>query len=134
MRWIDTDKKKKKNFSSYVRNSEWSVCKVIYEEGLPTIWGNAQIYTIHTVYEEAVSHTWLCNRSLLDFLILYMRIFFFFVSVWSLWNPEFSCTVCRERWWWIMMEVILYMKIRDIDSNEKILTGDEKGWVTAISN
>ncbi len=29
--------KKKKIFSSYVRNSEWSVSKLIYEEGLPTI-------------------------------------------------------------------------------------------------
>ncbi len=25
-------------------SSEWSSCKVIYEEGLPNIWGNAQIF------------------------------------------------------------------------------------------
>ncbi len=31
------------------------------------------------LYEEAVSHIWLCNRSLLDFLI-FEEIFFFFIS------------------------------------------------------
>jgi hypothetical protein len=38
--------KKKIKFSSYILqgNSEWSSCKVIYEEGLPNIWGNAQIF------------------------------------------------------------------------------------------
>jgi hypothetical protein len=34
-----TDEKKIKNFSSFY---EWSSCKVIYEEGLPNIWVNAQ--------------------------------------------------------------------------------------------
>jgi hypothetical protein len=29
--------KKKIKFSSYIRNLEWSSCKVIYEEGLPII-------------------------------------------------------------------------------------------------
>jgi hypothetical protein len=29
--------KKKIKLSSYIRNSEWSSCKVIYEEGLPNI-------------------------------------------------------------------------------------------------
>ncbi len=34
----------KKNFP-YIRNSDWSGCKVIYEEGLPNIWDNAQIFS-----------------------------------------------------------------------------------------
>ena len=38
-----------------------SGCKVIYKEGLPNIW-NAQIYLV--IFEEAVSHIWLCNRGL----------------------------------------------------------------------
>ncbi len=46
------------------------------------MWGNAQIFS-HTVYEEAVSHIWLCSRSLLDFLI-YEENFFFSVCVNSL--------------------------------------------------
>ncbi len=33
------------------------------------------------IYEEAVSHLWLCNRSLLDFLIYEENFIFFFTSV-----------------------------------------------------
>jgi hypothetical protein len=39
-----TDKKEKKIFLIYKKNSEWSSCKLIYEEGLPNILGNAQIF------------------------------------------------------------------------------------------
>ncbi len=47
-----TDKKEIK-FSSYIR--KWSSCKVIYEEGLPNIWGNAQIFNhLHCKKELAV--------------------------------------------------------------------------------
>jgi hypothetical protein len=52
--------KKKKKFSSYIRKSDRIGCKVIYEEELPNIWGNAQIF----------NHIWLCNRSLLLFSFL----------------------------------------------------------------
>jgi hypothetical protein len=31
-----------------------------------------------TIYEEAVSHVWLCNRSLLNFLIYEENLIFFF--------------------------------------------------------
>jgi hypothetical protein len=40
-------KKRKRNFSSYTYvqgNSDRIGCKVTYEEGLPNIWGNAQIF------------------------------------------------------------------------------------------
>ncbi len=33
------------------------------------------------LYEEAVSHIWLCNRSLLDFFICEENFVFFFISV-----------------------------------------------------
>ncbi len=72
--------KKKIKFSSYIRKFEWSSCKVIYEEGLPHIWDNAQIFP-HTVYEEAVSHIWLCNCSTLNFLIYEGNFVFFVISV-----------------------------------------------------
>ncbi len=48
-------------------------CKVIYEEWLPDIWGNAN--------EEAVSHLWLCNCSILNFLIYEENFIVFFISV-----------------------------------------------------
>ncbi len=69
-----------KCFSHILGNSDGSGCKVIYEEGLPNIWGNAQKYL--TIDEEAVSHMWICNCSLLKFLI-YEEIFFFFLSDYS---------------------------------------------------
>jgi hypothetical protein len=37
-----TDKKENQIF--LIENSEWSSCKVICEEGLPNIGGNAQIF------------------------------------------------------------------------------------------
>jgi hypothetical protein len=44
------------------------------------------------IYEEAVSHIWLCNRSLLDFLI-YEDIFsFFFISV----VPRVDTMLCAQ--------------------------------------
>jgi hypothetical protein len=39
-----TDKKKTK-FFSYIRNSDGTGCKVIYEEGHPNIRGNAHIFS-----------------------------------------------------------------------------------------
>ncbi len=52
---------------------------------IDVIWGKAQIFS-HIQYEEAVIHIWLCNRSLLNFLIQYMRkIFFSFLSVCHVW-------------------------------------------------
>ncbi len=57
--------KKKRKFSSYIRKLKWDRLQshIQYEEGLPR-----QIFS-HILYEEAVSHIWLCNHSLLDFLI-----------------------------------------------------------------
>jgi hypothetical protein len=36
------------------------------------------------IYEEAVSHKWLCNRSLLDFLMYEENLVFFFISAGSM--------------------------------------------------
>ncbi len=66
--------KTKIKFSSYIRKFRWERgCKVICEEGLTNIWGNEQIF----------SHLWLCNRSLLDFLIYEENFVFFFISAWA---------------------------------------------------
>ncbi len=78
-----TDKNEKKNFLIYcIRTFR---CEVIYEEGLPNIWGNAQIFS-PIQYEEAVSHIWLCNRALLDFHIYEENIVFFLISVYKLYD------------------------------------------------
>ncbi len=77
-----TDKKENQIFLIYKENSEWSSCKVIYEEGLPNIWGNAQIQYF-SIYEEAVSDIWHCNCSILNFLIYEENFIFFFIAVLS---------------------------------------------------
>jgi hypothetical protein len=59
--------KKKIKFSSYIRNSEWSSYKVIYEE--------------------AVSHICLCNCSVLNFLVYEETLIFFSISVVSQHEP-----------------------------------------------
>jgi hypothetical protein len=64
-------KKENNNFPHIEGNSDRSGFKVIYEEGLPNIWRNAQIFS-HIYCKGTVSRIcriWLCNRSLLDFLI-----------------------------------------------------------------
>ncbi len=63
--------KKKIKFSSFIR-------KFVYEEGLPNVWGNAQIFP-HIW--GAVSHIWLCNCSILNFLIIEENLILFFISV-----------------------------------------------------
>ncbi len=81
--------KRKSNFPSYTvyGNSERSSCKVIHEEGLPNIWGKAQIFP--HIYQEAVSHIWLCNCSVLNFLIDEEHLIFFF-SVCICFPPIFT--------------------------------------------
>ncbi len=39
-----TDNKENQIFLIYKETQKWSSCKVIYVEGLPNIWGNAQIF------------------------------------------------------------------------------------------
>ncbi len=69
------NKHKKLKFSSYIR-----IFRVIYEEGLPIIYEEMRKY--FPIYEETVNHIWLCNCSILNFLILYMRkILFYFLSL-----------------------------------------------------
>ncbi len=78
--WVDWYKKKK-NFLIYDKIQMGSGAKsymrksfLIYEE-MP------KFFPIYVQYEEAVSHIWLCTRSLL--ISLYMRkILFSFLSVW----------------------------------------------------
>ncbi len=72
---IRTDQKENKIFLLYKGNSDGIGCKVIYEEELPNVWGNAQIF--HYTYEEAVSHIWLCTRSL-EFPNIWGKFYFIF--------------------------------------------------------
>ncbi len=61
-------------------NSEGIGCKVIYEEGLPNIlYVEMRKYLV--IFEETVSHIWLCNRSRLNFLLYEENLIFFFISV-----------------------------------------------------
>ncbi len=98
--------KNKIKFTSYIRNSEWSSCKVIYEEGLPNIWGNAQIF------KEAVGHIWLCNWSILNFLIYQENFLFYqcmteklqkklFQLLWISWKcfPRLLISCKEQRGW-----------------------------------
>jgi len=67
-----TNEKRKKKFSSLEGNSEWSGCKVIYmRKGFL----NAQIF--NHIWG-GVSHIWLCNRSLLNFLTYEENLIFLF--------------------------------------------------------
>ena len=73
--------KKETKFSSYIRKFRWDRVQ-------SHIWRRGQGFPIYeemrkffTIYEEAVSHIWLCKRSL--WISLYMRkILFDFLSVW----------------------------------------------------
>ncbi len=68
-------KKKLKFFSN--RKFRWERLQSHILQGLPNIWGKVQIFR-QTVYEEAVRHIGICNRSLLDFLICEENFVFFF--------------------------------------------------------
>jgi hypothetical protein len=56
-----------------------SVCKVIYEEGLPNIRGKKR-HKCLTIYDESISHIRLWTRSLLNFLI-YEETFFMSAAI-----------------------------------------------------
>ncbi len=63
-------------FYSHIGRLEMgAVAKSYYEEGLPNIWGNAQIFS------HIWGSSWLCNCSLLDFLIYEENFVFFFICV-----------------------------------------------------
>ncbi len=72
--WRYTDKKREKKISSY-----WSGAKSYMRKGF-LIYEEMRNYL--TIYEEAVSHIWLCTRSHVNFLIQYVKtILFYFLSV-----------------------------------------------------
>jgi hypothetical protein len=73
-----TDKKENQIFLINKEIQRGAVAKS-YEEGLPNIWGNAQIF-FNIQYEEAVSHIWICNCSILNFLVYEENFIFFFIS------------------------------------------------------
>ncbi len=86
----NTDKKENKIFRIYYRNSDGIMCKVIYEKGLPNIWGNAQIFSPYmrrslVIYDFAPVSSKFPN--------IWGNFYFLFLSV----NAE-SCTVRRKQW------------------------------------
>jgi hypothetical protein len=87
-----TDKKKRK-FSSYIRQfrMEQLQSHIPMRKGF-LICEEMRKYL--TVYEEAVSHIWLCNCSILNFFIFEENLIFFLISV-----PNF---VARGNGWFIL--------------------------------
>ncbi len=55
----------------------WSVAKSYMRMGFLTY---EEMHKYLTIYEEFVSHIWLCNRSFLNFLIYEENLIFFFIS------------------------------------------------------
>ncbi len=84
--WAYTDKKEnkivliyKEILSGAVATSCMRKSFLIYEE----------MRKYFPIYEEAVSHIWLCNCSILKFLIYQESLFFFFLSVYKeAWPPQ----------------------------------------------
>ncbi len=73
-----TDKKENTIFLIYKEIQMGAVAKSYMRKGF-LIYEDMRKYLV--IYEEAVSHIWLCNRSLLDFLIYEENFVFFFISV-----------------------------------------------------
>jgi hypothetical protein len=75
-----TDKKENKILLIYKEIQISGVAKSHMRKGFQ-IYEEMRKYLV--IYEKAISHICLCNRSLLDFLILYMRkiLFSFFISL-----------------------------------------------------
>jgi hypothetical protein len=71
--------KKETKFSSYIRKFRWDwVQKVIYEEGLPNMWGNAQIFSPY-MKKSLVIYYFAPNPS--EFPNLWGKFSFLFLSV-----------------------------------------------------
>ncbi len=88
-----TVKKENKTFLLYKEIQKGAVAKSYMRKGF-LIYEEKRKYLF--LYEEAVSHIWLCNCSLLNFLI-YEENFLFFLSVWSL---NFNNIVKKLRFSW----------------------------------
>ncbi len=80
MRWIGqyTDKKETQNFLIYKEIQSGAVAKSYVRKGF-LIYEEMRKY--FPIYAEAVSHIWLCNCSILNFLIFEENLIFFFISV-----------------------------------------------------
>ncbi len=73
-----TDKKENQNFLTYKEIQSGAVAKSYMRKGF-LIYEEMRKY--FPIYEEAVSHIWLCNCSILKFLIYEENLIFFFISV-----------------------------------------------------
>ncbi len=76
---VYTDKKENQIFLIYTKIQSGAVAKSYTRKGFLIY---EEMHKYFTIYEEAVSHIWLCNGPFLNFLIQYMRkILFYFLSV-----------------------------------------------------
>ncbi len=77
-------RKNKIKLSSFIRNSDGSGCKIIYEEGLPNRWGNANIESYMrrplVIYDFATAPLWISfymRKILFSFLSVFKTSIFF---------------------------------------------------------
>jgi hypothetical protein len=73
-----TDKKENQIFLIYKEIQSGAVAKSYMRKGF-LIYEEMRKY--FTIYEKAISHIWLCNCSILNFLIYEENLIFFFISV-----------------------------------------------------
>ncbi len=103
---------KKENKILYIRKFRWDRLQ-------SHIWGRAplhmrkcqNIYPYIRVYEEAVSHIWLCNRSLLNFLIDEENFIFFFISPWFIQISVHGTGECFRIFWWYVPKTAYYLPL-----------------------
>ncbi len=80
MNWLQyTDKKENQIFLIYKEIQNGAVAKSYMRKGF-----NEEMRKYFLIYEEAISHIWLCNCSILNFLIYEENLIFFFISVFCL--------------------------------------------------
>ncbi len=75
-----TDKKDNQIFLIYKEIQSGAVAKSYMKKGFLIY---EEMRTYFPIYEEAVSHIWLCNCSILNFLIYEENLIFLFISVYS---------------------------------------------------
>jgi hypothetical protein len=77
---LHTDKKENKIFLSYKEIQSGAVAKSYMRKGFLIYEEIKKMCKYFPIYEEAVSHKWLCNCSTLKFLIYEENLIFFFIS------------------------------------------------------
>ncbi len=93
---VYTDKKENQIFLIYKEIQSDAVAKSYMKKGF-LIYEEMRKY--FSIYEEAVSHVWLCNCFILNFII-YEEIFFYLCSMSCRYSVCLTCIWSRRRGWW----------------------------------